>query len=225
MSNNLVAIIQTTIMLAVDAVLLGMVCNIKELFGVLIQLAALVDLQLHAHIEIVFGAIEYGIRLVGIWVNRTLPQLLKAACAVGAVRVIIVVIVIGGNQRSAFIAGGVAVLITSGTKNQRAVPLGIIPTDSSGAAVAENGEIVQTILAVNLPVEFVGFIRGQSCPAFRADVGGIFLDLLIGVVGVFIHVFILLKVCFGFDWFLLGRIIYKQKNKACAVCIQLKRTV
>ena len=89
-----------------------------------------------------------------------------------------------------------------------AISLGIIPTDARGTAITEDSQIVQTVLAIDVSFKFVGFVGGQFCAAFRADVDG----FLILFVGVFVYGIILLKNLF---WVPTARIIYKQKNKAC----------
>ena len=101
-------------MLAVD-VIMRAICNVQQLFSILVKLTTLVDLQFRAHVEVVFRAVENRIRLVVVRVNWTLLEFLIAAFAIGIIRIVIIVGIVGGDQTSAVLAGGVAILIATGT--------------------------------------------------------------------------------------------------------------
>ena len=100
---------------------------------------------------------------------------------------------------TAVLAGGIAILVASGAERVTAIALDIVAADTCGAAIAEDGQIIQTILAIDVSLKFVGSVGGQLRATLRADVDGISVLF----VGVFVHGIILLKIFFSTEWFLL----------------------
>jgi hypothetical protein len=213
MADDLEPVADATVMLAVDMIA-GSIGDVAQLFSVLVDFAALVDLQLYAHVEIVLRTVEDRFGLVVVRVDRTLLELLIAAFAIRVVRIVIVIGIVIGDQAAAIFAGCVSVLIATGAEGVMAISLGIVPTNACGTAIAKDGQIVQTVFTIDVPLKFVSVFLGQFCSALRADVDGLLDNFLVLFVGVFVHGIILLKnKCFILV--LTKRIIYQQNNKVC----------
>ena len=167
MCVDLKAVHQRTVMLAVNAVMLGLgVANLQDLFGVVLVFTALVDLQLHTEVafsgteEVEFGhevVVMDGLAVQDVVAMLTVGNVIQIVHVVGAVIV---------DQLTATATVGVVVFVAPVAEGRIAGPLVIIAEDAVTAVAAEGGQAVQTLGAVDSPLKLGGLFLKQDAAAF-----------------------------------------------------------
>ena len=165
--DDLKTVHQRTVMLAVDAVMLGLgVASVQDLLGVVLVLAALVDLQLHA--EVAFAETEeVELGHVVVVVDGLAVQDVVAMLTVGnVVQVIHVVGAVVVNELTATAAMGVVILVAPISEGGIAGPLVVVAEDAVAAVAAEGGQAIQTLGAVDSPLKLGGLLLKQDAATF-----------------------------------------------------------
>ena len=165
--DDLKAVHQRTVVLTVDAVMLGLgIANVQDLLGVVLVLTALVDLQLHA--KVAFSETEeMELGHVVVVVDGLSVQDVVAMLAVGnVVQIIHVVGAVVVDQLTATAAVGVIVFVAPIAKRGIARSLVIVAEDAVAAVAAEGGQAVQTLGAVDSPLKLGGLLLKQDAAAF-----------------------------------------------------------
>ena len=103
MADYFEAIIQTAVMLAVDPLRIG-IGDLQQLPGLVVALAALVQLDLYTHVQRV-GAVEDGVGLVRVVVDRVAAPMTAVAIVAEDSVIILVVGILLADDPVALVAG------------------------------------------------------------------------------------------------------------------------
>jgi hypothetical protein len=168
MAHQFETVTQAAVMLAVQP-LFGGIGHTQDLLGIVVVLAAAVDLQLDSQKQTAVGAEKDRVGLVIVGLDGNTATLVKALPTVSIIVVPIVVGLVVGDQMPASIAGGKVIGVAMETKNPIPVPLAVFPPYAVPAVIAQNGPAAVAVIAKKPPVELPPLILLQHASAFGAD--------------------------------------------------------